>query len=157
MQIEKAMNSREKGFTLIEVVVCTVLFSLLILVMSSTYSFIRRTFLRVDGKGNASAEIERFLLRLDDELRFAVDITEPRSEADSKSLLFTDGEGSKIGYELNDDGRVIRIDYRNMSKRTLISEVSSLRFIRKSPGLVAISITSNGFSVITAVHVWNLP
>ncbi|MBU1109442.1 MAG: prepilin-type N-terminal cleavage/methylation domain-containing protein, partial [Candidatus Riflebacteria bacterium] len=79
---QKIINiRRRRGFTLIEVLVSVVLLSSLILVVSSMYSFIRRTFVRVDGKSASSSEIERFLLRLDGELRSATDVTVPPLDA----------------------------------------------------------------------------
>ncbi|MBU1107328.1 MAG: hypothetical protein KKB51_11715, partial [Candidatus Riflebacteria bacterium] len=62
-----------------------------------------------------------------------------------------------IGYEFSDDGKVTRTEYLNDNKRVLMTNVSNLSFSRFSRGLVEISITGGPVSVLTAVHVWNLP
>jgi len=150
-------KSRQRGFTLVEVVIAAALFAGLIIVVSSMYSFIRRTFTRVDNKSVASSEIERFLLRLDSELRSATDVTVPASDARSNCLTFMNKDGNEISYEHADDGTVMRIDYQSDTQREIMHSVASLTFSRHTRGLVEVSITVGQVSVLTAVHVWNLP
>jgi len=105
-----------RGFTLVEVVISVALFAGLIIVVSSMYSFIRRTFTRVDNKSAASSQIERFLLRLDSELRSATDVTVPASDARSNCLTFVNKEGNEISYEHTSDGKVLRSCYSGSSQ-----------------------------------------
>ncbi|NLF97640.1 MAG: prepilin-type N-terminal cleavage/methylation domain-containing protein [Candidatus Riflebacteria bacterium] len=147
----------QRGFTLVEVVVAIALFAGLIIVVSSMYSFIRRTFTRVDNKSAASSEIERFLLRLDSELRTASDVTVPSSDARSNCLTFVNQEGNEISYEHTEDETLIRTDYQSDTQREIMHGVASLTFSRHTRGLVEVSITVGQVSVLTAFHVWNLP
>lgn len=121
------------------------------------YSFIRHTFGRVDNKSTASAKIERFLLRLDAELRTASDVTVPASDARSNCLTFVNKEGNEISYEFTEDKSVVCVDYQNDSQRVIMNNVASLSFSRFTRGLVEISITVGQVSVLTAAHVWSLP
>ena len=148
---------QRRAFTLVEVVVSIALFSALVIVVSSMYSFIRRSFVRVDSKSAASSEIERFLLRLDNELRSARDVTVPASDVRSNCLTFVNKEGNEIAYEFSEDGTVTRIDFHNDSQRVLMHDVASLSFSRFTRGLVEISITIGQVPILTAIHVWNLP
>ena len=150
-------SARQRAFTLVEVVVSIALFSALVIVVSSMYSFIRRTFVRVDSRSAASSEIERFLLRLDNELRSAKDVTSPASDAKSNCLTFVNKEGNEIGYEFTEDGTVVRTDFQNDNQRILMHDVASLSFSRFTRGLVEISITIGQVTILTAIHVWNLP
>jgi len=150
-------NHQRLGFTLVEVVVSIALFAALVVVVSSMYSFVRRTFVRVDGKSVSSSDIERFLLRLDGELRSATDVTNPPLDERGNRLNFYNKDGNEIGYELTEDGEIIRTEYLNDSQRVIMSNTSNLSFSRYSRGLVEISITAGQVSVLTAVHVWNLP
>lgn len=120
------------------------------------YSFVRRTFMRVDGKTAAAAEIERFLLRLDTELRTATDVPVPNAYVKSNSLIFYNQDGNQIGYEFGNDGKVTRTEYQSGKSKVLMNDVELLQFSRFTPGLVEIVVTSGKVSVMTAVHVWNL-
>ncbi len=154
--MSKKNFSTAHGFTLVEILVCVVLFSGLILVVSSTYSFIRRTFIRVDGKGAASSEIERFLFRLDGELRSAREVIEPSSDSKSDKIVFYNSDGNQIGYKFS-GSKIIRTEFLNRKDRTIMEKVDTLSFSRFSPGLVEIVVSSQKVAVMTAVHVWNLP
>lgn len=150
------MKNRKKAFTLVEIIVCVVLFSGLVIVVSSMYSFIRRTFMRSDGKAAAAAEIERLLLHLDSELRSAREVVVPSSDARSESLIFIDKDGDQIGYEFADD-KVVRTRFADHSKKVVLDQAEMMAFSRFSPGLVEIVVSSRKVSVLSAVHVWNLP
>lgn len=149
-------KNRKKAFTLAEIMVCVVLFSGLIIVVSSMYSFIRRTFMRSDGKAAAAAEIERLLLHIDAELRSARDVVVPSSDARSESLVFYDKEGNQIGYDFA-KGQVVRTRFADQSKKVVLDQAEMMAFSRFSPGLVEIVVSSRKVSVLSAVHVWNLP
>jgi type II secretory pathway component PulJ len=150
------MKKGKKAFTLAEIMVCVVLFSGLIIVVSSMYSFVRRTFMRSDGKAAAAAEIERLLLHLDSELRSAREVVVPSSDARSESLVFYDKEGNQIGYEFS-KGQVVRTRFADRSKKIVLEQAEMMAFSRFSPGLVEIVVSSRKVSVLSAVHVWNLP
>lgn len=154
---QRPLKTRRHGFTLVEVVISVALFAGLIIVVSSMYSFVRRTFTRVDSKSAASSEIERFLLRLDSELRTATDVTVPSSDARSSCLTFVNQAGNEISYEHTDDGTVLRTDYQSDTQREIMHNVASLTFSRHSRGMVEISINIGQVPVLTAIHVWNLP
>lgn len=156
MNPEKIPSRRRSGFTLVEIIVCVVLFSGLVIVVSSMYSFVRRTFMRVDGAAGASAEIERLLLRLDGELRSAREVVVPSSDARSESLVFYNKEGMQIGYEFA-AGKITRTDFHSRNSRVVMEEVDQFAFSRFSPGLIEILVSSRKVSVLSAVHVWNLP
>lgn len=112
--------------------------------------------MRVDGKTAAAAEIERFLLRLDTELRTATDVPVPNAYVKSNSLIFYNQDGNQIGYEFGKDGKVTRTEYQTGKSKVLMTDVEHLQFSRFTPGLVEIVVTSGKVSVMTAVHVWNL-
>lgn len=153
---QKAIHSRNSAFTLVEILVCVVLFSGLIITVSSMYSFIRRTFISVDGKAAACAKTERMLLRIDSELRSARDVIEPSSNTRAESLNFYTKEGNQISYEFA-DGKVTRTESQSGNSRVVLEKAEMVSFSRFSPGLVEILVSSQGVSVLTAVHVWNLP
>ncbi len=156
----KSANSGRKpqhGFTLVEVLISVVLFSTLVIIVSSMFSFINRTFRRVDGNIASASEIERILLRLDGELRSATEVTAPPSDAMGNTLRFYNKDGYEIGYTFSEDGKLTRTDYWTKSSRVLLNGVTDLSFGRFSRGLVNIVISSGKVSVMTAIHVWNLP
>lgn len=153
----KAYNNKHRGgLTLTEILIAVALFSTIVILVSSFFSFISRTYSRVDNKTASTAELERFLLRIDQELRSASGVNDPGNGGQSDIIRFHDAEGSEITYSLTEEGKIIRTDQKSRDNRSIASNIKRLSFSRYNRGLVQILVVSENISLMTAVHVWNL-
>lgn len=149
---------KSKGFTLVEIMIAASILAGLILVVSSSFSFIRRTFTSVEVSSASASDIERFLISLYSELTYARTLSAPLSGASSPDVRFVSSEGEQISYSfVKETGKLTRTNHRNNTTRNVLEGMDEVTFSQFKPGLIQIFVDCESVSIITAVNVWNLP
>ena len=149
------MYKNTQGFTLTEILVVVLLFSGIVITVSTMFSFIRRTFTKVDSASSSTSEIERFILRLDQEVKTTTNMSHPPINRQSNMLRFYSNENEEILYEFSDK-QLVKTNFAKNSKRTVIRGIDNLIFSRYMRNLLQIKVITKEAPIITAISLWNL-
>ncbi|MFZ2955484.1 MAG: hypothetical protein WA705_01110 [Candidatus Ozemobacteraceae bacterium] len=131
---------RVGGFTLVEAIIASCLFVLLIILVTSTMSFFRKTFSRSEAQSWQIQQAETFLLRASSEIRDARGISKPDFGSRGNILEFASGAGDEVLYVLSPNGVLSRQTGGRNGVRTVVENVSSVFFSRWNNNVVGVEL-----------------
>lgn len=117
---------RQKGFTLVELIMVMVLLGLLGAIGSSMISDSFKSTRSLNDSSAVEAEARYGLERLTREIReMKYDAGYAVSAADGATLQFDKGDGTSVRIHYDATGKVLQLDYASTSSKTLVGNVSS--------------------------------
>ena len=150
--------NQNMGFTLIEIVICTGLFVMLIGLAVSTMSFFRRTFVEASSSGWDTQQAETFLLKINNDIKQTSSIEKPGTGGTGTSLIFNTIDGNEISYELAENGNLVR---KQKNQKRMLENVKSINFSRHTHNVIGVEITlgkkgQQQFQLVTSLFAWNV-